>query len=84
MVRRGRGVDVMVKLKQIYVEWLDHHEATEETTATEKDELEPVTVHTCGFLISENATMIEVARDAYEGRFSPPLRIMKNCIVKRK
>lgn len=68
--------------------WEDHHEPDKDTwdDPTPTAELGPVVAHTVGFVLSENDTMIEVARDYYEadglsaGAF---FQIMKKCIVAR-
>lgn len=74
-----------MKHKPITVVWEDHHENTEWTEPTDKTQLAPLVVRTRGYLVQENETMIEVARDVYAdgSGIGSPLRIMKKCIVSR-
>lgn len=74
-----------MKPREITVSWEDHHENPEWTEATEKSQLAPLIVKTRGYLVQENRTMIEVARDVYQtgSGIGSPLRIMKKCILKR-
>lgn len=72
----------------IEVSWLDHHHSDGEREPTPADELRPVLWNTRGFLVSENAEMIQVARDTCsDPNFHPAdatISIMRQCIVTMK
>lgn len=77
----------MKKPKKIEVWWEDHHERDGQGAPLTKDELKPLVWVSLGYLVSENDSMIELARDwsSDEGVIGvgASLRIMKKGILKR-
>ena len=76
-----------VKFKKIEITWLDHCERDGQGPILGHAELKPMTWKSCGYLVTENETMIELVRDVSADKdvtdVGASLRIMKNSIIKR-
>lgn len=76
-----------MKPRRIEVIWEDHHERDGQGAALSTAELSPMLWKSTGYLVAENDSMLELARDISANKdvtdVGASLRIMKKNIVKR-
>jgi hypothetical protein len=74
-------------MKRIEVTWEDHHERDGQGASLLPHELKPMAWKSTGYLVAENDTMIELARDISADRdvtdVGASLRLLKVNIIKR-
>jgi hypothetical protein len=76
-----------MKPKKIEVVWEDHHERDGQGASLLPHELKPMLWRSVGYLVAENDTMIELARDVSADRdvtdVGASLRLLKSSIISR-
>ena len=70
--------------KKVEIVWKDHHACIQEGEPTDPEKLAPQVWRSTGYLVSQNAIMVEIVRDISDDgstAIDGALRIMRDCII---